>query len=365
MQASRLSDTRTHSAWVTRYCTAISSLPGAWSVDNLLVVDFAEPWWKVYTPYWFGIMLNMIATTIQISLVTLIPLVVPMILMDRSYVLIASLTVFLLLFSVYYFVARWRLAVFLEGVFHSIYLSAITLLATVDVLHHATAQTGKSTANIHRAATSAKDFIAYFQNIGIWIPLYLIIGSVSFWFIHPALVGIFACTSVIMVLPTAWFRLVATPTFQQQVIASRDNLESVTTEVLYQTLFMRAVFATQELLHIVRRRSQATAQAGIAAEIHSHIATFFQNIVFAVGMCLFVLMSVWLQDQGILAIEILIGANITFFVVMYQLRYVDVYIADLYVQAIEVHTAFEYINTFGTQTYPVLPGDVVDENGEV
>jgi len=347
--------------WLLAYERFLKNVFNPAPLVQFVPIDFSRPWWHVYGAFPVISILTAFASVLLMAIEFSLSLVIAWLFENDLLWTYGPWLAGLIVVGhgIHFFIRRIAF-VRIFSLEESIRIFGMQRLLTADPIHHTLSETGKNVAKVNRAAESVFTFWAYGVMSGVWIPFSLVFALLAFGSLHPYLAIVSLVGMCVTVIPLLTFRLFSYKFFRKKVIESSDNATAVMTEGLHQATFVRAMGATQEMLqrHRQRRHSAVTTEA-ISITNNSLLLTY-RRIFFVLAIAAFVTTSFYLVEQGAITVPVGLAAIASFFTIGDSLTNADQYIYEMINQAYEAEEAFQYINTFGTQTYPVLPGDVID-----
>lgn len=228
---------------------------------------------------------------------------------------------------------------------------------TVDPIYHSTKSSGQIVSKVQRGSGAYEDLldIITFDLLGI-ITNFVTVVVVMFTFNW-----IFGLISLSFLIFISGFNIAGhifrTKIFESIKNTAQDLVKSVNIETLQQAPFIRAIFATREQ----DEKSKSTEFHAMVVEANSWRAAAYINLITRTLYILsfFVLgASVFSRFQGgYLSSTVALSILLTYSNGTTDILFIGERVKRLSRSVVAVVDLFDFIRTFGKQTYPVLEGD--------
>jgi ABC-type multidrug transport system fused ATPase/permease subunit len=324
-------------------------------------IDFDKPWWKQLLAkksyYQWQFLMEVINSVFWVVL----PLIIAFSFETRNYAVIISALSLRIVFTViiWFFYKSW--VFFIEKFDLSISFSAIEKLLSVDPIYDTTKDTGKFVSKLQRASQS---FFGIFTTV-FWQLISIVTGvitSVVSFFAFDWRLGLFLAISFsILMILTVFLGYLKRDAFEQYSIEEEDKLKSLELETMQQPNYIRSLFATDYQLNRLRSATENVFRINYADWRSGGIVWNAMFIIyFLVGLGL-VLMIIWLIESSGLQASAGVALMATFFLGSNSILNIGNLTNSMVKNIISLNDSFKYINEYGSQTYPVLEGDVAAE----
>ncbi len=343
-----------------RYYKLLSRLFKMHKHAQLVSIDFNKPWWYLFKKQ--GRSIVIVATLEGFNNIFL---AMPALILD--YFLSQKISYF------GYFMLLWFFILLLELIadFHStktmvqclqsVHYAANQHLLQVDPIFHQSSTKGKVLAKIYRGAEAYQELF----RAGIYELLPMIVGVatvvISFVMIDYTLgliaLGLLTTLSLVSIAIFLFSAKILVP----MRIDADDKAKNIGTESLMQVSLIRSTFSADQmdtkLKNINKKRLFLEGNALRSYDIISSFTKFAYVVIFAcVGFYI-----IRLVGTNVISHATGIALLVTFFSGTYQLLTVGQFIYRFKDQLVRVSDLFEFMRSYGQQTFPVMQQQVVKE----
>jgi ABC-type transport system involved in Fe-S cluster assembly fused permease/ATPase subunit len=237
---------------------------------------------------------------------------------------------------------------------NSVFLSANQKLLEIDPIYHTTKSSGVIISKVSKGSAAYEDVldILVFE---IYALITSIIGSIFLLVSYNLKIGIIA--SVMVVIMTAfsiYWNIFNNGIFKPICIEAEDKISEVSVETLQQTHYIRSVFGTNEQL----KKLGANVQDYVGKEATrwetDGIGYYIIRIMFFVSV--FVISALILSEVQNKNITIPVGVALitSYYISSANIRNIGSQVKRLTSSYSRITDLFEFMQSFGKQTYPVL-----------
>lgn len=325
---------------------------------SLITIDFSKPWWSILLAQKGMILIIVISTLIYEILDTIFPLLISKAL-DRASITFLALVILPYLCEeiISWFIIRPIITKLHAQTIESFRYSASKALLTIDPSAHTTHSSGISMGKIRRTTEAYFKFIK--KLLDDLVPLAIVLTTtIASVFSYNTTLG-FIVGSVIITLALLFSMVITivTRTYELQANRDDDRANHVGAESISRIQFIRASFASDQV-------EKQLAESYLAVMKSS--TTFFMTYRLLRGFFVFIYI---LAISGIAALLIsmiqehsLTSATALALLVMilrstHPLLKIDKYVTEAISAYRKITDFYQYIRTYGAQTYPVLASE--------
>jgi ABC-type transport system involved in Fe-S cluster assembly fused permease/ATPase subunit len=247
---------------------------------------------------------------------------------------------------------------------HSVGYWAVRFFLTVDPITHSTRSSGKIIAKVNRGSESYETFLDIFS-FDVWqtmvgmITAVVVIGRYNLMLGVIAFVSLFTVALLSIVIKTSMINITA-----PRWIKVEDTLKASNVETLQEVFHIRSSFASEE-----QDQKNYTNHTNLAVTIatswYSGISTDILIKIVYVFSTLFLTYKIFgLIETGVLKEAIGISLIVTYLSGSSDVLRIGKRIERALDRYTRIQDLFEFIRTFGKQSYPVLKGDILSRKGE-
>lgn len=324
---------------------------------KILSIDFKKKWSKIITNQKKLLIISLSLEVITQIFYSLVPLLIGFIIEQKKYVYFYALSsawIFVILCS---FLSSYFAAILQVQCINSVQYEAFQFFLKVDPIYHAQRESGKLFAKIERAARSYEDFLDRIQ----WDIIPIIVGittvTFSFFWISSNLAFIaFFCLLVIAFLNIG-LNLLHTYSFEENLIKADDAVKIVSVESLTQVQLIRSYFASNSIANQAKNTSkQLMFKEGTSWIVFSgtNLTTNFAYFLSIFFLGLYIL---YLIKSNYISITLGTTLILTYLRGTHEVTRVGNRIRKLLRSTTRINDLFNFIRSFGKQTYPVLATD--------
>ncbi len=321
---------------------------------HILPINFEQPWWHVIwvqKKYFFSILL---AETLDNAFYTLIPLFVGFLVATQK------------LYFFFIFMAFWGIAICIE--YGALYLSAILqrqsihsllyyahrFFLTVDPIYHTTRSSGKIIGKIERGVNEYEDLldIVSFDLLPTFIGILTVVLS---FFHFDTWLGILALAMILLIGSVNIFlQLLSTRAFEPEVINASDRLNSINIENLAQIQFIRSCFASNEIEANLKNTNIHMMDVAGTSWIAFSALTFITRLLYLFSILVLGSYLIVLIKSNAISIVMGTALLMTYINGSYEIMRLGKKIKKILKSTTRIRDLFNFIRSFGKQTYPVL-----------
>jgi hypothetical protein len=328
---------------------------------KLIPVDFNKPWWKII---WQQKMICL-AVLISLGIINVYDSFI-MVWIAQSIesqdlarlVIIVGIRI-LLIFSLF-FTLNINVVLQLSSM-KSVFFSANKRLLEVDPISHTTKSSGVIISKINKGSDAYENLLDI-----ITFELYTIImgigGSIVLLISYNLKIGLIATAMIVAMIGfSVFWTLFNNRIFKPIRITAEDKVSQISVETMQQTNYIRSVFGTneqlQELENSVRDFSGKEATGWEADGIGYH----FLRIIFFISILVISILILGEVQSGRISTAVGIGLITSYSVSSSNIRSIGSNVRRFSESHSRITDLFEFMRTFGKQSYPVLDKVVVEK----
>jgi ABC-type multidrug transport system fused ATPase/permease subunit len=229
---------------------------------------------------------------------------------------------------------------------------------TVDPIFHTTKSSGQIISKIGRGSN---DFIDLMLSIlGSIIPVVTgfvtIIITLAKYNLELGVVSLVAFISISIV--NGVMGIAGAKSFKKQVIKVQDKVSSVVVENLQQNALIRSTFATTEQDQKNKQLSLDTMVVRATMWLGFGVSITVTRLLYVLASFILAVLIIKFIDQGVLKPEVGLTLLVTFVNGSNQILMLGRTLRDLTDKYLSITDLFDFIRSFGKQTYPVLEGEL-------
>lgn len=329
---------------------------------KFFIVDFDKPWWKIVTakwPLWFVILSGRVVSSVFI---TLVPLFVGIAFKEGLNYNFWLLSIF------WFFVETWRfITVYLFNIeqariTYGLEYSAYRYFLTVDPIYHAMRTSGRLFAKIRRGSHAYEDLLMVFvyELLTIFTGTITVIGSL---FVLDRTVGFISLIFLFFLstfnIATILFNALS---FEKNLIKADDDMKTVGMESLVQIELVRSSFAADQQNKEIRQKSRLAASILATHWVSFASAMFVLRIAYGLSVSVLGIYILSLIKND--AISVTLGTSFlaTYIHGSYRIMRIGEKAQKVLRCIIRIQDLFDFVRTFGLQTFPVLEEETSERN---
>ena len=241
----------------------------------------------------------------------------------------------------------------------SVEFAAHKYFLTVDPIFHSTRSSGQILNKITKACAAFDPIFEIFTFSILNAIFNLITVVAAICFVDLKLGAIIGICLFIMVTFSSWTELVRNDIFEKRTIPIDDRLKSTLVENLSQNAMIRSSFATDLQLDKTKFDSIQAFKSFIASWNASSLNNVLRRVIFWFFTAYFVSELFGLIKTS--RMETVVGAAllVTYFAAYNSMAHIGAQIKNFLQAKTRIIDLWKFINSFGTQTYPVL--EVLDK----
>ncbi|NJL96268.1 ABC transporter ATP-binding protein [Candidatus Gracilibacteria bacterium] len=324
-------------------------------------VDFEKSWYLIFFKKPFQFSLVIVSETLQSVFGSLSPLILGLSLSQLNYQ-------YLLLYVVVYFVLEiinrislYYFATAFSSIQGSLLNACYTYFLTVDPIYHSTKSTGTIQSKIEATGRqlSFTIDILLFSLIDIVVGYFTVVVALGAFSNQLALIGIGSFLAIS--LASFYGHVVITKVFMPFWIIYRDKIRAIATENLFQNSFIRASFSTTEQISKTIKYEKIGFEARSIMVLSRSILTFVTRLLITGSVVWMVIVMIELISQNKIDSTLAIALLLTYMAGTRQITRVGQTVANFSEGVEDMNDLWDYIRTFGKQTYPVIDKDVYEK----
>lgn len=326
---------------------------------RLIQIDFQKPWWHIFWAQRWIIVTILISLTIFEILNTLFPYFIGQAISFQSInYLLAVISLYLVQEVSSWIIARPMLTILQAQIVDSFRYSAYRTFLSIDPIYHTHHSSGISAGKIRRTAEAYLRLTK--RVLDDLIPIVIVnVTTIISFFLFDTTIG-FIATGIIVAIAAFLITLIVhlTRTIEQQTNLDDDLANHVGTESLTRIGFIRASFASDQMLdkiadsHLKVMRSSSTFY--MTYRLLRGISVFIYLL--AIG----IIAAVMIREESLdpiikLALMVMILRSSE------PLIKLDKYVAEALSAYRKIADFYAYIRSYGTQSYPTFANQVSSE----
>jgi ABC-type multidrug transport system fused ATPase/permease subunit len=323
---------------------------------QLFDVDFTKPW---YTTLWkkrFAYLIVLISEISYNIFEPLVPIGFGIAVSQQKYEYILYIGLAFLLFEVFNRVAVYINTIANAEVQGSISISAQNFFLTVDPIHHSTKSSGSILSKIQ--AGGGRDFLMMMNsvifNIFPTITSYITV-TITLIYFNGYLGIVSTIFFIIITLLSSASRYLNSNALSKKWIDARDKYASVSTENLVQNALIRSSFATVEVAENTKKLALKSLNTRSVMFGGGALITFISRLLYNISILVISFGVLDLVQKNVISAVIGTTIIITYMSGSRQVLRIGETIGDVTESMANIKDLFDFIASFGKQTYPVLP----------
>ncbi|HXW85732.1 MAG TPA: ABC transporter ATP-binding protein [Candidatus Bathyarchaeia archaeon] len=350
------------SSCATGYYRLLSRIYNTAKQVRPLPINFQKSWWSVFLIRkwaWFFLLCNIMAIY---AFNTLIPLLVGWVITQQKLYLLCfffTIWVFLELFRFFTYYTHHYLS---QQAQYSVLYGAYRIFFTVDPLFHSNKSTGRTFGKMERAIRALDDFMIYFLYDILPIITGTITVATSFFIINFQL-GIIALTLLLTLIFLNISGVIFNGyIFEPRIVQALDTLNALTVEGITQISLVRASFATNDWLERIKKSGNTATNITMLYTIGYLIILFLVHglYIISIGIISYYIMTMIKNNTVTLAQGI--SFVVTYIYGTWEITKIGRRTQKCTQAVIRIADLFNFIRTFGKQTFPVLIADTAGKH---
>jgi ABC-type multidrug transport system fused ATPase/permease subunit len=321
---------------------------------DLIPVNFNKPWWTIIWQQKF-ICLALFITLGAINIFdsTIMVLIARSLEVQDFNMLVIIVLVRVLLIAVLIFVMTWNPILQLTAM-KSVFFSANKRLLEVDPISHSTKSSGVIVSKINKGSDAYENLLDI-----ITFDLYLIaasiFGSILLLLSYSIKIGLVASLMIVLMAGFSIFWSTSNAKLFKPIrIKSEDTISQISIETLQQTNYIRSVFGTNEQLELLDKSVNDFVVKEATSWETDGMGYHFLRIVFFLSVLVISIMILDEVRSGNMTTAVGIGLITSYFVSSSNIRSIGSNVRRFSESHFRIVDLFEFMRTFGKQTYPVL-----------
>lgn len=324
---------------------------------KILPVNFAISWLKIITSQKKLLIIVIILETIGQIFYTVMPILIGFIIEQKQYSFFYMLSLGWIFILLSHFFSAYFSAILQVQCISSIQYSAFEFFLKVDPIYHAQRETGKLFAKIERASRSYEDYLDSLQ----WdlVPTFVGIVTVilSFLAISSNLAILALICLIIIALLNTGLNLLHTLSFAEKLIQADDEVKTITMESLTQVQLIRSYFASNEIANQTKNLTKKSMFKEGTSWIAFSGISLITNTAYFLSIFFLGLYIIYLIKIDYLSITLATTLILAYIRGTYEIVKIGKRIRKITQAITRIKDLFNYIRSFGKQTYPVLQID--------
>lgn len=327
---------------------------------KILNVNFKKPWWDILWQQKYMIGFTVTFFTFQSILITLNPLMFSWLLASGRFDLIIYLIGFWLFVSVFQLLVSYLFDLATIRTMSSVEYSAHKYFLTVDPIFHSTRSSGQILNKISKACSAFDPVfeIFTFSILNAFFGLITVTTTIAFADLRLGIIS--GICLAIMVIFSSWTEVVRNNIFEKRNIPIDDRLKSTLVENLSQNSMIRSSFATDLQLTKTAFDSLSMIKSTIASWNASSLNNILRRVIFWIFTTYLCFELFNLTKIGKLDSIVGGGILVTFFAAYNSMAHIGGQIKNFLQSTTRITDLWKFINEFGTQTFPVLEDQSVE-----
>lgn len=320
------------------------------SKTKVLAVDFKKGWTQIIFDQKKYFIISFLFESLSQIFYTLLPAIIAWVIQSKAHSYLWPLMLGWFFANIADFFSSYYSLILSTQTVNSIQFNAFKFFITVDPIYHARRESGKIFAKVERAARSYEDVLNMIILDIIPMLVALVTAICSLMFIDVSL-GLYALLLLIVIaFLSVVLNILYAKAFEKRLISADDEVKTINVESLTQVLLIRSCYASKDIIE----KSKNASHNLISNESTAWI-TF--NFMTAVTKFLY-LISVGLVSSHLLnsSISATIGVSLilTYIRGTYETIKIGRRIRVLLRSITRILDLFDFIDQFGTQSFPVL-----------
>ncbi|MEM1312361.1 MAG: hypothetical protein AAGF07_02770 [Patescibacteria group bacterium] len=317
-------------------------------------VDFSQAWYNIFK---FEIKRLAVVFFLEIvirSFMATFPIILSLVItrMDKSLFYLASIG-YLSVYVVGSFVMH-NYTIAVANLINSVYYSAVKFFLVVDPKFHVSRSSGQVISKVGRGSEAVESILDVFMfelsgALAGLLAVVIAIININFE------IGIYAMISVILLCSVAVFnQILRVNIVTPAVIESEDNLKAAGVETLQQVNHIRSSFASNEQINKVRNLTSRFSSVQATKWLVGIFATNITRVLFVVSFMVVGTITLDKINENLLPLPIAIGLLGSFLTASTQIIFLGRAVERFSDRISRLIDLFDFIRSFGKQTYPVL-----------
>ncbi len=326
---------------------------------KILPVNFEKPWYQIILDQKWAFSLEIVSEIIQSVYGALTPLILSKAIFDQNvWIIIYFALGYLVLEILNRIILRVHTIFVLQSRF-SIAFAAYKFFLTVDPIFHTTKSSGQITSKIQSTMNDLGDLLNQLVSniLPVIVGFTTVIITIGSYNRYLALIGI--VSFILISVVNGGLNYINSLIFSKRVIKMRDKALSVTVENLHQNQLIRSVFAVNEQVGRTRDVLKKFMVTRGTSVLSHGIATSITRVLYISSVLILSLTIFNLIKSGSMEQNLGLTLIITYVNGSSQILRLGQTIKDFVEKYTSVTDLFEFIRSFGKQSYPVLEGDEI------
>jgi ABC-type transport system involved in Fe-S cluster assembly fused permease/ATPase subunit len=343
----------------TRYYNFFTKLYNYKNRIKLQPVDFNKPWWTILWQQ-KAVIFTLVLTLGMINLYDSVMLVwIAQALEAQDLIrLIWIIGIRIFLIVLLGFTLNFN-AILQMVCMQSVFYSANKLLLETDPIYHTTKSSGVIISKVNKGSAAYENIldVVTFEIYTLFISLF---GTVIVLFHYNDKIGLVAAVMVIIfTLISVYWTSFNNKVFKPICIEAEDKLSEITVESMQQTAYIRSTFATTEQLVDIKSSIKTYAGKEATRWETDGLGYYVLRVLFFISVLTISIMI--LNEIQAKSISVATGLALitTYFISLSNIRNVGGQIKRLTESHSRITDLFEFMRTFGKQTFPVLDDKVI------
>jgi len=326
---------------------------------QILTVDFDKSWWDIILQQKAMLIFMIVSEVLGSIFIALFPILIAYTLTNNDYKLFLIIVIAMIIDTWTHILATKYNNIMQIVAMKSVEYSANKFFLSVDPIYHSTKSSGQIVSKISRGANSYEDFLDLLGSELLTIFISVITVSVAMFSFNWHL-GLVSSLFIILIGSFNVITNIArTAIFQSKWLKSEDRLKAVSIETLLQAPFIRAIFASNEQISKIKAVTKDhMIKLGNNWQAWQYINGFSRSLhilsVLVIGSIIFNQMQMNVFSP-ILAISILL----TYTNGTQNILNIGQKIKRLTQSISSINDLFDFVRSFGKQTFPVLEENVI------
>jgi ABC-type multidrug transport system fused ATPase/permease subunit len=329
---------------------------------EILPINFQKPWWDIILRQKNIPLFTIFCQFLSSSFEVVFPILIAYSVTNLDFNLLAMcFAIWIAIIWLYNIMLRFD-TIFQVKNMGSVEVGALKYFLTVDPINHSTKSSGQIISKVTRGASSYQTVldVVIFDLVKIVTSLItVIIAMFAFgWQLGLVTLGFVLLIALIGIV----LQIFRTKTFQPRRIKAEDKFKAMSVESMMQAPFIRVIFATNEQT----KKASNTALKSMVVQRNSWQAAIYIQVIirslYAISAVIIGFMVLFQVKDGILTPVIATSVIVTYINSTSGVLEVGGHVKRLTEGLSNITDLFDFIRSFGKQSFPVLEENVKLKN---
>jgi ABC-type multidrug transport system fused ATPase/permease subunit len=337
-----------------KYFPILDRIFGFSKTAKIMEIDFQKPWWVPIAKHTLKLSLFAVAESLLNIFNALLPLFLTILLVSRQLQNVVYFSIIWAVLLVLSNISFYLLCKVESEIVQSVQYQATRFFLTVDPIFHTTRSSGQIIAKVNRGSESFETFIDLTTRdiLGVLVSLITIIVTLFKFNSGLALSGLFYLAIISLV--SIVVKIMTVKITVTQWISDEDDAKDINIETLREVNHIRSSFATKEQDKNLQAKN-LKLMSTMATSWYSHITSDnFTQLLYQISVVLLAGQILNLITSSQLSTEIGISLLLSYISGTANLLRIGRNVEKLLDRISRISDLFDFIRSFGKQTYPVL-----------